>query len=333
MMKNFLCIVVAMLTCVSMPFTCMAMPQENKTVTISFTGDCTLGGFKGQGPGNQFKDYYEEYGNEYFFKNVTEIFQNDDITFVNLEGALTSHPQVAEKKFPIKGEPEYVDILKAGSIEAVGMENNHTYDCGKEGYAECVSLLDEAGIKNCGGTEIAVVETNSIKVGMASVSCWSNSEAERNTAKEAIDKIKAEGCQIVCVMFHGGIEREYQSNQTTEGFAHFLIDNGADIVVGAHPHVLQGIERYKGKIICYSLGNFSFGANKNPDDKDCFILQQDFVISGGNVDYGETKVIPCKISSVDNKNDYCPTVQTGTEAERILNKIKKYSAKYEDSVF
>lgn len=304
---------------------------EGNSVVISFAGDCTLGGFKGQTQGNLFSDYYESNGADYFFGGVKDVFLNDDITFVNLEGALTSYPQTAVKKFPIKGEPEYVDILTSGSVEAVGLANNHTYDCGKEGYAECKNLLDKAGILHCGGETACIIEKNGIKVGLCSVNCWTNSKEEQETAKRAMGNL--EGCDVICVMFHGGIERQYESNQTTEGFAHFLIDNGADIVIGAHPHVLQGIEKYKGKVIAYSLGNFCFGANKNPSDKDCFILQQEFIKGTAGVTYGQTKVIPCKISSSDEKNDYRPAIQEGAEASRILEKIKSCSAKYPVTCF
>lgn len=103
------------------------MQSEIKAITISFAGDCTLGGYKGQDRGNQWRGYYELYGNDYFLKNVKEIFEQDDITFVNLEGALTPYEQVIKKTYPIKGAPEHVGALLIGSIEAVSMANNHTY--------------------------------------------------------------------------------------------------------------------------------------------------------------------------------------------------------------
>ena len=327
-MKKILTVISIVLLFLAIPM-CASGKEEENTVVISFAGDCTLGGFKGQTAGNQFSDYYAANNAAYFFKNVKDIFENDDITFVNLEGALTSHQQVVQKKFPIKGEPEYIDVLLAGSIEAVGLSNNHTYDCWQAGYDECKEIISDAAIKYCGDAEVCTITKNGVKIGMASVSCWSNSEAEKKVVKTAIDSLKESNCDVICVMFHGGIEREYQSNSVTEGFAHYAVDQGADIVIGAHPHVLQGIEEYNGKIIAYSLGNFCFGANKNPSDKDCFILQQEFVIKSNNATYGKTNVIPCKISSTDITNDYCPTVQTGSEADRILEKIEKNSRKYE----
>ncbi len=310
------------------------MQEEVRKITISFAGDCTLGGYKGQGGGNLFRDYYELYGNEYFFKNVRKIFAQDDITYVNLEGALTPYKQVVEKKYPIKGEPEYVGALLDGSIEVVNLANNHTYDCGQAGYDSCRQLLADNGIAYCGELETCTLERSGIKTGFIGLNCWGMDKSLSQKLQTLITDLKNSGCDIVCVMFHGGIEREYESNATTESFAHQAIDYGADIVVGAHPHVVQGIEVYQGKIICYSLGNFSFGANKNPSDKDTFIFQQTFFVENdGTVSYGESNVIPCKVSSTDTKNDYCPTPQTGEEYDRIIQKLARYSQKYPVSYF
>lgn len=310
------------------------MQAEVRQLTISFAGDCTLGGFKGQGGGNLWRDYYNLYGNDYFFKNVREIFDQDDITYVNLEGALTPYKQVAEKKYPIKGEPEYVGALQSGSIEVVNLANNHTYDCGQAGYDSCRQILDDHGIAYCGELETCTLERNGIRTGFIGLNCWSMNNALTKKLQNLILELRNNGCNIICVMFHGGIEREYESNAVTESFAHRAIDYGADIVVGAHPHVVQGIEVYQGKIICYSLGNFSFGANKNPSDKDTFIFQQTFFVdNSGTASYGQSKIIPCKVSSTDIKNDYCPTPQTGEEYDRIMQKLARCSLRYPVSYF
>lgn len=310
------------------------MQGEVRQITISFAGDCTLGGFKGQGSGNLLRDYYELYGNDYFFKNVRDIFAQDDITYVNLEGALTPYKQVVEKKYPIKGEPEYVGALQSGSIEVVNLANNHTYDCGQAGYDSCRQLLAEHGIAYCGELETCTLERNGIRTGFIGLNCWATNNVLAKKLQNLIIDLRNGGCDIICVMFHGGIEREYESNAVTETFAHRAIDYGADIVVGAHPHVVQGIEVYQGKIICYSLGNFSFGANKNPGDKDTLIFQQTFFVDGaGAVSYGQSKIIPCKVSSTDIRNDYCPTPQTGAEYDRIMQKLARCSRKYPVSYF
>ena len=124
--------------------------------------------------------------------------------------------------------------------------------------------------------------------------------------------------------------------QTTLGRK--CIDWGADLVIGHHPHVLQGIDQYKGKYIIYSLGNFCFGANRNPKDKDTMIFQQTFTLkpSGDTAESkgrftvvpGEAKIIPCSISSITSRNNFQPTPLSGENAKRVIGRINEYSAAY-----
>ena len=299
---------------------------QNKPVVISFAGDCTLGGFM---DGNPFEDYWY-YGADYYLGNVKEIFAADDITFVNLEGPLTLNPRVAVKEFPMRGEPKYIDILKAGSVEVCNLSNNHIYDCGEVGFYDTIQHLQIGDIKFCGEGYSVIFEVRGVKIGFLGFQGWYNSQDVRDEVSAAINKMRPK-VDVVIVEFHWGIEREYFSDSEEEGLAHFTIDSGADIVVGAHPHVVQGIELYKGKIIAYSLGNFCFGANVNPFDKDTFILQTTISKSGNNLVI-IPNVIPCKISSTDYTNDFCPTPATGDEAIRILNKIADCSKIYQQTI-
>ena len=123
-------------------------------------------------------------------------------------------------------------------------------------------------------------------------------------------------------------ERENIPNETQVALAHSAIDNGADLVLGHHPHVLQGIEEYKGKNIVYSLGNFCFGGNSAPSDMDTMIFQQTFTIEDGELQKDNvTNIIPCKISSAyaEGYNNYQPTPMEGAEGEAIFARIKEYS--------
>lgn len=109
--------------------------------------------------------------------------------------------------------------------------------------------------------------------------------------------------------------------------AHSAIDHGADLVLGHHPHVLQGIEVYNGKNIVYSLGNFCFGGNSNPSDKDTMIFQQTFTVQNGElVEDNVTNVIPCSLSSESGRNTYQPTPLEGEEKDRVMAKIEEFSA-------
>lgn len=331
-----LSVIIAVITTLSFTIPCYAQgPMESDVVniTISFAGDCTLGGFKGQSLGNGFGDYYNQYGASWAFDNVREIFKSDDLTFVNLEGALTDYPQVVVKQFPIKGEKEYVNCLLDGDIEVCNISNNHTKDCGEKGLNECINLLKENNIGVCGEGNKYIAETKGVKVGFLGYNAFSVSKALKDKIANDILELRTLGCQIVCVEFHCGIERDNYSNDSQKDIFHHTIDCGADIVVNAHPHVIQGIEVYNGKVICYSLGNFSFGANKNPADKDTFIFQQTFrVTKGEGVEYGTSTIIPCSISSETNKNTYKPTPLTGDDAVRVLGRLSKYSSIYNDTL-
>jgi len=127
------------------------------------------------------------------------------------------------------------------------------------------------------------------------------------------------------VNFHWGIEKAYTPNETQKTVAHFAVDSGADMVIGHHPHVVQSIETYKNRIICYSLGNFCFGGNKNPSDKDAFIAQAVFKTEDSVLKSVGFRVIPASISSVSTYNDYCPTLMTGTKKDSFLSKLNSLS--------
>ena len=299
--------------------------SENEVV-ISFAGDCTLGGYLGQGFTNSFEDVYNHNGEDYFFSNVKEIFENDDITIVNLEGPLTDYKQTIVKKFPIKGEVKYTGILKSGSIEMVSLANNHTLDCGQVGLQQTKEVLTENNIKYAIDSDIAYYDTDTcIRIGFISMTGWSDTKELRTNIKSRIAEARENGADIVITAFHWGIEREHNSNITQQSIAHYAIDCGSDFVVGHHPHVLQGIEQYNGKTILYSLGNFSFGANKNPADKDTIIYQQTFKLSStGEIVYGESKIVPCKISAYTDRNDYRPTPCNDEDGQVLLNKLISY---------
>ena len=118
-------------------------------------------------------------------------------------------------------------------------------------------------------------------------------------------------------------------NQSQRDFGPRIIDMGYDLVVGNHPHVLQAMQIYNGKFICYSLGNFCYGGNKNPDDKDSGIFQQTFTFVDGVLTPDiDARFIPCYLSSSQSKNDYQPTLVYGDEFKRIIKKVNGYSKEF-----
>ena len=295
-----------------------------KTITISAAGDFTLGYYKGQATGGRFDEVANKNGMSYFMNNVKPIFEKDDLTIVNLEGALTTRGSAADKEFAIRGLPAYTEILKAGSIETVNLANNHTYDYGKIGYTDTVSALKKVQIGYFGEDITYYTTVNDIRVAVLGVKGWVSNQSVKNTIKKRMDEAKKQA-DLIIVEFHWGIERENYPNGTQKELAKYAVDQGAHLILGSHPHVIQGIGNYKGANIVYSMGNFCFGANKNPADKDTFIYQETFALTADGIVSEGSKVIPCRISSTTSRNNYQPTVLEGTEKTRVLGRLEKYS--------
>lgn len=299
------------------------------SLTLSVVGDCTLGTDETFDYDTSLNAYYENYGADYFLQNVKDIFSADDLTIANFEGTLTDSDEREDKTFAFKAPASYTSILTGGSVEAVNTANNHSHDYGDQSFDDTLAALDDAGIVHFGYDETAVMDVKGIKVGLVGIyELYDHLEREQQL-KDNIAKVKADGAQLIVVIFHWGNETETvpDSNQTTLG--RIAIDEGADLVCGHHPHVLQGIETYKGRNIVYSLGNFCFGGNSSPSDMDTMIYQQTFTIDADGVKKDNvTNIIPCSISSAayDGYNNYQPTPAEGDEATRILGKINERSS-------
>ena len=299
------------------------------SLTLSVVGDCTLGTDETFDYDTSLNAYYENYGADYFLQNVKDIFSTDDLTIANFEGTLTDSDEREDKTFSFKAPASYASILTGGSVEAVNTANNHSHDYGDQSFDDTLAALDDAGIVHFGYDETAVMDVKGIKVGLVGIyELYDHLEREQQL-KDNIAKVKADGAQLIVVIFHWGNETETvpDSNQTTLG--RIAIDEGADLVCGHHPHVLQGIETYKGRNIVYSLGNFCFGGNSSPSDMDTMIYQQTFTIDADGVKKDNvTNIIPCSISSAayDGYNNYQPTPAEGDEATRILGKINERSS-------
>ena len=299
------------------------------SLTLSVVGDCTLGTDETFDYDTSLNAYYENYGADYFLQNVRSIFSADDLTIANFEGTLTDSDEREDKTFAFKAPASYASILSGSSVEAVNTANNHSHDYGDQSFDDTLAALDDAGIVHFGYDETAVMNIKGIKVGLVGIYELYDHLGREQQLKDNIAKVKADGAQLIVVIFHWGNETETvpDSNQTTLG--RMAIDLGADLVCGHHPHVLQGIETYKGKNIVYSLGNFCFGGNSSPSDMDTMIYQQTFTIDADGVKNDNvTNIIPCSISSAayDGYNNYQPTPAEGDEATRILEKINERSS-------
>ncbi|WP_256941219.1 CapA family protein [Bacillus sp. EAC] len=299
-----------------------------KTIKISAAGDFTLGSDESFYYKGSFTEAADKNGLGYFVKGLNNIFKKDDLSTVNLETTLTNATKKALKKFRFKGDPSYAKILTYGGIEAVNLANNHSHDYYQKGFNDTINSLNKQKIGHFGYNDKYITTVKGIKIGALGYEGWNDSPELRLKINSDIQQLRKAGVKIIMINFHWGIERDYVPNSTQKNLAHYSIDHGADLIIGHHPHVVQGIEEYKGKFIVYSLGNFMFGGNKNPSDKDTFVFQQTFHLKNGILtNQKDIKVVPFSISSVSYRNNYQPLFLKGSEAIRVKKKVVEVSNK------
>jgi poly-gamma-glutamate capsule biosynthesis protein CapA/YwtB (metallophosphatase superfamily) len=302
------------------------------TIKISAAGDFTLGSDEDFQYINSFPAEANKNGLAYFTKGLNNIFKQDDLSTVNLETTLTNAKIRATKTFRFKGNPSYAKILTLSGIEAVNLANNHSHDYLQKGFEDTINNLKKEKIGYFGYNDQYVTTIKGVKVAALGYEGWNDSPELRIKINNDIQNLRKSGVKIILIHFHWGIERDYVPNNTQKNLAHYAIDHGADLIVGHHPHVVQGIEEYKGKFIVYSLGNFMFGGNKNPKDKDTFVFQQTFHLNNGVLtNQKEIRVVPFSISSVSSRNNYQPLFLKGFEEQRVKKKIIYVSNKIHGS--
>jgi poly-gamma-glutamate synthesis protein (capsule biosynthesis protein) len=305
------------------PVVSIPVKKAPTEIILTSVGDVTLGTDDNFSKSTSLPTVYQKSNDpEYLFRNVSDIFKNDDITTANLETTFTTTTDKREKQFNFKGDPSLANSLVLANIDGVNISNNHIYDYNKQGFEDTIKALKTYKINYFGESNKWITTVKGIKFGFLGYQGWSNDNKLLSQIKSDIAALKAENCTVV-INFHWGEESKYTPNSTQKALAHYAIDNGADLIIGHHPHVVQSIEKYKDRYIAYSLGNFCFGGNSNPPDKDTFILQNKFVFDDEKLISLGIKIIPTSISSVTYKNDYQPTPLSGNEKNRVLEKINK----------
>ena len=300
-------------------------PSWPRTFTVTVAGDTTLGSTDDLRKRDDcFERVAEEKGYGWFFSGLTALFGTDDLTLVNFEGTLTEETQKKEKKFNFKGPAEYNDILTLGSVEAVTIANNHTLDYGEAGREETIENLTQAGLTVSGNGILGVFEKDGVKVGMTGY-CFPYADGKKDITKD-VKALREMGCQIVIASFHWGSEyrEDFTAEQRSIGRA--ALKAGADIVVGHHPHIVQGIEQYGDSYILYSVGNLVFGGNVDPDDRDAYAARLTFTVYEDRCDPPELTIVPLRLTALDKGTDYRPVLAEGEEAERIVSRILRRSS-------
>lgn len=303
---------------------------EDDTVSVAITavGDCTFGTDINYISEHCFTSVYDRLGGDasYFFKNVRKYFEYDDLTIVNFEGTLSENGERQEKEYAFRGRPEYAKILTTSSVECANLSNNHTMDYGAEAFSDTKKILSDNGITHFSGKNYAIREVNGVKVALIGVNFL---RGEEKQFPGVLEEAKSHNPQLIILSVHWGIERNPTPEPEQVEFAHMAIDNGVDLILGHHPHVLQGIEKYHDRYIAYSLGNFCFGGSVNPADKDTMIFKQTFGFSDGNlIPEDNVYVIPCSISSIGEHNNFQPTPLENGAYDRVKQKITERSQQF-----
>ncbi len=301
-------------------------------VTISFTGDCTFAYFNETNPANMFPAVYKNSGSvTYPFDLTKNVFGSDDITMINFEGTLTQSREHMDKTFYFRGEPSYVNILTNSSVEAVTVENNHSSDYLDRGYNDTLRNLRSANINCTSYSSPATINVNGYRIVMLSMLIMSDRyDAEFKSTIEKYIQQYRDSKTVIIVNIHWGVEGSDTPEPWQIETAHSIIDAGADMIVGHHPHVLQGIECYKGHYIAYSLGNFSFGGNMSAFKPQTIILRALFSQDGSGRMTSRISVVPCyTTSSGSTVNNFRPVPLFGSQGGDVCDKLLSLSTKLE----
>lgn len=320
--KRFSAAVLVLLLLLSCPLISTARAEEaEERFVLTFVGDCTLGSMP-----NWFglrSGFIRTIGEDYDhpFANVRQYFEEDDFTMINLESVLANSGKRQDKLFVFRGPTDYIQMLTGSSVEAVTLANNHSRDFGSAGYNTTKRVLNDAGIAFVEEEKTKLYTTeNGLVIGMYA----DQKEFSEEDIRLNINNLKKAGAEIIICAFHWGKEGSYRPNDDQKYYAKVAQEAGADIIYGHHPHVLQKIERNDDGVIMYSLGNFSFGGNSHPRDRDSAVIQLEVIRSAdGTVRLGEMTVIPVCISSVKGRNNYQPTpyMEDAPQYARTLSKL------------
>lgn len=294
-------------------------PEPQNRFVLSLLGDCTLSS-------SHYTNHFEHYigdNLEYPFSNVADILTADDLTLANLECSFSDKRLESESQYAFCGNPKYARSLVLGGVDCVSMANNHTNDFGRTGVEDTAAVLEKegiTGIQENQGTyfDLKHADGTSVRVGIYAHPFNGSTEQ----MQKGVARLREEGADIVIACMHAGAEKIYVPTKRQTYLAHAAISGGADLVVGTHPHVLQPVEAYQGGKILYSIGNFCFGGNRNPGDKDTVIAQMVVQVEEDGVSW-DMEYVPCSVSGVTNQNDYRPTPYGQDEKgyQRCLSKL------------
>lgn len=296
-----------------------AEAAEAEYFTLSFVGDCTLG----SSPRTPLNWNFQHVVGENYawpFAATRQYLEDDYLTVANMEGVFTTATQAKDAMFVFKADPVYAKVFSAGSVELVTLGNNHAGDYLEQGLADTRAALEAEGVRYADENGICLYQRGDGPV----VGVYSKLYPWSSVVTAGVQRLREAGAEIIVVCAHWGLEGSYSPTADQRSVGRAAIDAGADIVCGSHPHVLQPMEGYAGGVILYSLGNWSFGGNTAPQDRDTAIVQLRFRRDpDGSLTLDACSAVPCSVSGSTGRNDYQPTpyAQDSEGYARVIHKL------------
>lgn len=249
--------------------------KKDEPKSLLFLGDIMLGRY--------VENKMESDGEEYPFKYIKTLLASSTYIVANLEGPIPKvHTPTPMYTFRFSFKESVAPLLSKMNIHAVSLANNHSVDWGEEGYVNTKTILDKHGVRSFGHSQSMMDDVYEINLDGKMVTTfginmtkarWNNDEAIEATLKV----VNAHPESHIVAFLHWGDEYSHRQNSKQQELARILIDNGVDTVIGAHPHVIQGIEKYKDSHIFYSLGNFIFDQFFSDDVEEGYAIKMKHV--------------------------------------------------------
>lgn len=300
--------------------------EGEEEVLITVGGDVVMGTRESWwSREDAFPAYLAAHGTGYPFQHLAPLFGSDDMTFLNLECVLKKdgEGEDREKLYRFRGLPEWTACLTGASVEQVSIANNHHIDYGSKGREATCAALEAAGIGYSGFERFHILEKNGWRIGFAA--CRETVyQRDRNVVYRDIHALRKAGCHVVVYTCHWGKEYAPEHNLLQEQIAAAAAAAGADVVIGGHPHVVQGVAAVGSVPVLYSLGNLMFGGTIELSTFDGMLAQLRLRFDAEGYRGCTVRLLPVLTSgrAAEGINDYCPVPAQGEDARRILDKVQ-----------
>lgn len=300
--------------------------SDTFTIKLSFIGDCLCATDVNAHYENAFNDVADVKDPSYFFQKVKKYFKKDDFTIGDCENVFSDSTDlhVSDKgqyadpnieAYWFKSAAKNAKILKEGGVDVVSISNNHINDYGPQGHEDTKKALDDAGVEWGEEGKIVYLEKNGYKLAVICMTMYG--EYYVDSIKEAIAEA-SENSDYQIVYFHGGTEAIHAPENWKINACHALVDAGADLIMGDHPHVLQPMETYNDVTIIYSLGNFIFGGNRHPKNR-TVIYQHTLTIKKDTLESESGKLIPCYVYTGETNNWQPDIITDESQKQTVLD--------------